>query len=189
MVTERINNLIAKAIINSNLGKDDFSALNNKIISIILKNTSTTINILSSKENFKLIENIDKEPDLILEGSPIAFINYFNDIDTANAIKISGDASLAEKFSNITQKININWEQIISEYTNDDVAFYSTKILKYIKTKKNEIEESFYRNSKEYFRDETNIIPSKDEIRDYIQEVDNLSNKIEVIEAKLKKTK
>ena len=189
MVTERINNLIAKAIINSNLGKDDFSALNNKIISIILKNTSTTINILSSKENFKLIENIDKEPDLILEGSPIAFINYFNNIDTADAIKISGDASLAEKFSNITQKININWEQIISEYTNDDVAFYSTKILKYIKTKKNEIEESFYRNSKEYFRDETNIIPSKDEIRDYIQEVDNLSNKIEVIEAKLKKTK
>ena len=189
MVTERINNLIAKAIINSNLENDDFSALNNKIISIILKNTSTTINILSSKENFKLIENIDKEPDLILEGSPIAFINYFNDIDTVNAIKISGDASLAEKFSNITQKININWEQIISEYTNDDVAFYSTKILKYVKTKKNEIEESFYRNSKEYFRDETNIIPSKDEIRDYIQEVDNLSNKIEVIEAKLKKTK
>ena len=187
MVIERINNLIAKAIINSNLENDDFSALNNKIISIILKNTSTTINILSSKENFKLIENIDKEPDLILEGSPIAFINYFNNIDTANAIKISGDASLAEKFSNITQKININWEQIISEYTNE--AFYSTKILKYIKTKKNEIEESFYRNSKEYFRDETNIIPSKDEIRDYIQEVDNLSNKIEVIEAKLKKTK
>ena len=61
--------------------------------------------------------------------------------------------------------------------------------MKYIKTKKNEIEESFYRNSKEYFRDETNIIPSKDEIYDYIQEVDNLSNKIEVIEAKLKKTK
>ena len=55
--------------------------------------------------------------------------------------------------------------------------------------KKSEIKESLYRNSKEYFRDETDIIPTKDQINNYIKNVDNLKNKIEVLEASLKKTK
>tara|TARA_A100001015_G_scaffold100185_1_gene111267 strand:+ start:244 stop:813 length:570 start_codon:yes stop_codon:yes gene_type:complete len=189
MVTDKINELIGKAIDNSNLEKKDFLALNNKTISIILKNTSTILYIVSQEEKFKLVEEIDNEPDLVLEGSPIAFINYINNLDTASSIKISGDASLAESFSNITQKIDINWEQIISEYTNDDIAFYSSKIFEFIKSKKEEITESFYRNAKEYFRDETDVVTSKKEINKYIEDVDNLKNKIEVMEVKLRNKK
>ena len=189
MVTDKINELIEKAIDNSNLEKNDFLALNNKTISIILKNTSTILYIVSQEEKFELVEEIDNEPDLVLEGSPIAFINYINNVDTVSPIKISGDASLAESFSNITQKIDINWEQIISEYTNDDIAFYSSKIFEFIKSKKEEITESFYRNAKEYFRDETDVITSKKEINKYIEDVDNLKNKIEVMEVKLRNKK
>ena len=87
MVTDKINELIEKAIDNSNLEKNDFLALNNKTISIILKNTSTILYIVSQEEKFKLVEEIDNEPDLVLEGSPIAFINYINNLDTASSIK------------------------------------------------------------------------------------------------------
>ena len=148
MVTEKINKLIYTAIENSNLEKNDFSTLNNKIISIVLSNTSTILYIVSLEGRFKLLEDIEKEPDLVLEGSPIAFINYFNNIGSGSTIKISGDASLAESFSNIMQKIQIDWGQIIAEYTNDETAFYSQKILKFFQSKKSEIKESFYRNSK-----------------------------------------
>ena len=188
MVTEKINKLIYKAIENSNLEKKDFSTLSNKIISIVLSNTSTTLYIISVEGRFELLEEIEKEPDLVLEGSPIAFINYFNNIGSSSTIKVSGDASLAESFSYIMQKIQINWEQIIADYTNDDTAFYSQKILEFFQSKKSEIKESFYRNSKEYFRDETDIIPTKVQINNYVQDVDNLKNKIEVLEASLKKT-
>ena len=189
MVTEKINKLIYKAIENSNLEKKDFSTLSNKIISIVLSNTSTTLYIISLEGRFELLEEIEEEADLVLEGSPIAFINYFNNIGSGSSIKVSGDASLAESFSYIMQKIQINWEQIIADYTNDDTAFYSQKILEFFQSKKSEIKESFYRNSKEYFRDEIDIIPTKDQINNYIQNVDNLKNKIEVLEASLKKTK
>ena len=72
MVTEKINKLIYTAIENSNLEKNDFSTLNNKIISIVLSNTSTILYIVSLEGRFKLLEDIEKEPDLVLEGSPIA---------------------------------------------------------------------------------------------------------------------
>jgi len=56
-----------------------------------------------------------------------------------------------------------------------------------MKNKKNEIEESILRNTREYIRDETNILPSKEQIDNYINDVDNLRNKIDFLEAKLKK--
>ncbi len=118
MIIEKINKFISLAIENSNLEKQDFSSLNGKKITIILSNTSTIINIKINDENIMLQESNDIEPDLSLEGSPIAFINYFNNIDTDNSIKISGTASLAEKFSNVAEKINIDWEQIIAELYN-----------------------------------------------------------------------
>ena len=58
-----------------------------------------------------------------------------------------------------------------------------------IKSKKEEITESFYRNAKEYFRDETDVVTSKKEINKYIEDVDNLKNKIEVMEVKLRNKK
>ena len=67
---------------------------------LILSNTSTVINIKINDETIILQESNEEEPDLSLEGSPIAFINYFNNIDTDSSIKISGAASLAENFSN-----------------------------------------------------------------------------------------
>ena len=189
MIIEKINKFLEVAIEHSNLDKKEFSTLNGKIISIILSNTSTVIYISLYESNIKILEDKEVEPDLILEGSPIAFLNYLNNIGESHSIKISGNASLAEKFSQIVSKINIDWEQIISEYTNDEFAFYSSKFMNFFKSKTIEIEESLLRNSKEYFRDETDILPSKEDINDYIEDVDDLKNKIEVIEVKFNKIK
>ena len=86
-------------------------------------------------------------------------------------------------------KINVDWEQIVAEYTSDSVGFYSAKIYNFFNHKKIEIEESLLRNAKEYVRDETDIIPSKESINNYIKDVDSLRNKIELVDAKLKKIK
>jgi len=189
MIIEKVNEFISLAIENSNIEKKEFFLLRKKKIAIVLSNTSTVIHINILDDTIVLSEGNESEFDLTLEGSPIAFLNYFNNIGDENSIKISGEASLAESFSNIVKKINIDWEQIISEYTNDDVAFYSSRFFSFFKNKAKEIEGSFVRNMKEYIRDETDIIPSKDSINNYIDEVDNLKNKIEVLDIKLKKVK
>ena len=189
MIIEKINKFISLAIENSNLERQDFSSLDGKNILIILSNTSTVINIKIRGETIILQEINEEEIDLSLEGSPIAFINYFNNVDTDSSIKISGAASLAENFSNLASKINIDWEQIIADYTNDDIAYYSVKISESLKQKSNEVKESITRNLKEYIRDETDIIPSKESINSYIRDVDTLRNKIEMIDAKLKRVK
>ena len=58
-----------------------------------------------------------------------------------------------------------------------------------MKKKSGDVKESFIRNLKEYIRDETDIIPSKESINSYIRDVDNLRNKIEMLDVKLKRVK
>ena len=64
-----------------------------------------------------LQESNDVEPDLSLEGSPIAFINYFNNIDTDNSIKIFGNPNL-----------KINKKIVIKDYLKDHRVFMTSVI-------------------------------------------------------------
>ena len=65
----------------------------------------------------------------------------------------------------------------------------SSKFFSLLKNKANEVEDSLFRNLKEYIDDETDIIPSKDSINKYVKDVDSLRNKIEVMDVKLNKLK
>lgn len=187
MIIEKLNRFISSALDSSDLDEKELKPLDKKNIAIKLRNTSTVIYIEIVEGKILLSEKIEGEPHLILEGSPISFVNYFNNISSDHNIKISGQALLAEHFSKIFKKINIDWEQVISEYTNDEFAFYANKIFCEIKNKKNEVENSILRNTREYIRDETNILPSKEQIDNYINDVDSLRNKIDFLEAKFKK--
>ena len=187
MIIEKLNRFISSALDSSDLDEKELKPLDKKNIAIKLSNTSTVIYIEIVEGKILLSEKIAGEPHLILEGSPISFVNYFNNISSDHNIKISGQALLAEHFSKIFKKINIDWEQVISEYTNDEFAFYANKIFCEIKNKKNEVENSILRNTREYIRDETNIFPSKEQIDNYVNDVDSLRNKIDFLEAKFKK--
>ena len=189
MVISKINNLISKAIENSNLEEKDFKPLDGKLILIDLQNTSTKIYLKVESDLVFIIEKVESEPNLVLEGSPIGFFNYINNLGDDHNIKITGKASLAESFSNLAEKINIDWEGMISEYTNDEVAFYSSKIFQTMNSRKNEIKKSLERNLKEYFKDETDIIPSKKSVNNYVQDVDKIRKKLDLLEAKFQRIK
>ena len=189
MVINKINFLLSKAIENSNLEKKDFKPLDGKLILIDLQNTSTQIHLMVENGSIYITEEVTSEPNLVLEGSPIGFFNYINNLGDDHNIKITGKASLAENFSNLTEKINIDWEGMISEYTNDDVAFYSSKIFEFVSNRKNEIKKSVERNLKEYIKDETDIIPSKQSVNNYVQDVDNVRKKLDLLEAKFQRIK
>jgi ubiquinone biosynthesis protein UbiJ len=72
---------------------------------------------------------------------------------------------------------------------NDDVAFYSSKIFEYVKTRREEVGSSIERNIKEYLKDETDIIPTKEEITNYVSDVDKVRQKLDLLTAKLNKIK
>ncbi|MEC7885885.1 MAG: hypothetical protein VX544_03780 [Pseudomonadota bacterium] len=46
--------------------------------------------------------------------------------------------------------------------------------------------DSFHRNVKEYFNEESNIVPNKYEIEKYIKDSDKLRNKIELLDKRCK---
>ena len=58
-----------------------------------------------------------------------------------------------------------------------------------MKTRREEVGSSIERNIKEYLKDETDIIPTKEEITNYVSDVDKVRQKLDLLTAKLNKIK
>ena len=58
-----------------------------------------------------------------------------------------------------------------------------------MKTRREEVGSSIERNIKEDLKDETDIIPTKEEVKNYISDVDKVRQKLDLLAAKLNKIK
>ena len=186
MVLENLTSLVNSSLKYSNIKDDILIKNNNKVICIKLKNTKTTIFIVIRDGTLIFQDSHIEEPDLLIEGSPINLLSYIKNYDKSTDIKIHGDILLAEDITLLSKNINIDWELLLSEHSSDAIAHYSFGFANMFKNNIKYFKDSFHRNVKEYFNEESNIVPNKYEIEKYIKDSDKLRNKIELLDKRYK---
>ncbi len=186
MVLENLTSLVNSSLKYSNIKDDILIKNNNKVICIKLKNTKTTIFIVIRDGTLIFQDSHIEEPDLLIEGSPINLLSYIKNYDKSTDIKIHGDILLAEDITLLSKNINIDWELLLSEHSSDAIAHYSFGFANMFKNNIKYFKDSFHRNVKEYFNEESNIVPNKYEIEKYIKDSDKLRNKIELLDKRCK---
>ena len=186
MVLENLTSLVNSSLKYSNIKDDILIKNNNKVICIKLKNTKTTIFIVIRDGTLIFQDSHIEEPDLLIEGSPINLLSYIKNYDKSTDIKIHGDILLAEDITLLSKNINIDWELLLSEHSSDAIAHYSFGFANMFKKNIKYFKDSFHRNVKEYFNEESNIVPNKYEIEKYIKDSDKLRNKIELLDKRCK---
>ncbi len=186
MVLENLTSLVNSSLKYSNIKDDILIKNNNKVICIKLKNTKTTIFIVIRDGALIFQDSHIEEPDLLIEGSPINLLSYIKNYDKSTDIKIHGDILLAEDITLLSKNINIDWELLLAEHSSDAIAHYSFGFTNMFKNNIKYFKDSFHRNVKEYFNEESNIVPNKYEIEKYIKDSDKLRNKIELLDKRCK---
>jgi len=186
MVLENLTSLVNSSLKYSNIKGDILIKNNNKVICIKLKNTKTTIFIVIRDGTLIFQDSHIEEPDLLIEGSPVNLLSYIKNYDKSTDIKIHGDILLAEDITLLSKNINIDWELLLSEHSSDAIAHYSFGFANMFKNNIKYFKDSFHRNVKEYFNEESNIVPNKYEIEKYIKDSDKLRNKIELLDKRCK---
>tara|TARA_B100000287_G_scaffold228089_1_gene215066 strand:- start:2410 stop:2994 length:585 start_codon:yes stop_codon:yes gene_type:complete len=186
MVLENLTSLVNSSLKYSNIKDDILIKNNNKVICIKLKNTKTTIFIVIRDGTLIFQDSHIEEPDLLIEGSPVNLLSYIKNYDKSTDIKIHGDILLAEDITLLSKNINIDWELLLSEHSSDAIAHYSFGFANMFKNNIKYFKDSFHRNVKEYFNEESNIVPNKYEIEKYIKDSDKLRNKIELLDKRCK---
>jgi ubiquinone biosynthesis accessory factor UbiJ len=121
-----------------------------------------------------------KEPDTIIHTSPLGLIrlsflpsskmrSLFND-----NIRISGDLELGQALKKVFDEMDIDWEGHLAHFTGDVAAFQIGKVLRKGLQFQEKCVEHLRQSTKAYLIHEVHMTPSKLEIDEFCEDVDEL---------------
>lgn len=100
-------------------------------------------------------------------------------------IEIKGDAHIASVFQNTLREIEIDWEELLSKYTGDAVAYQFGKSAKALHSFGQSLRQNLHQDMRDYLQDNIQASATQDEVDQFIQEVDNVRAKADRLEARL----
>ena len=169
---------------------DNCAALKGKIIALNLKGPALTLYFLPGTRDIQVLGEYAGEPDATIRGSVGGLMRLGASSDSASTlletdVEILGDLRSAEAFSQILSEASIDWEDILSKWIGDAAAFQVGSAFRSLNGWLKESTESVRLNTSEYLSEESRVLPAEAEVREYMDEVDDLSMAVDRLTARL----
>jgi ubiquinone biosynthesis protein UbiJ len=165
--------------------REKLVALSGKVIFFNIKNLG--IYVFPCARGVRLNSIYEGIVDVTLTGSLASFAKRGLYKDAAGTfpqgIEIEGDMELAQKFNRILLDSHIDWEEILSILTNDNIAHCMSDIIQYFKRFKISSQKNLQENITEYVQEEAKLLPSHGEVEDFFADIYILKNNVERLEA------
>lgn len=166
-------------------------ALHGKTLEMIISPLSIHFFITFEEQEIKLLASHEGLVDTIIHSSPLGLIrlsllpaskvrSLFND-----QIKIRGDALLGHAVKQLFDEIDIDWEGHLAQFTGDVVAYQVGNFVRKGMTMKQKIQTSMQHHVTDYLQEETQMLPTSEEVNNFFDDIDQLSLQIERIEARI----
>lgn len=165
------------------------SRLQGKVLEIIISPLEVNFFIGFNDGQIELLAHYDGGANTVIHSSPMGLIrlsflpaskarSLFND-----KIKISGDLELGQQIKQLFDEIEIDWEGHLAHFTGDVIAYQVGSFFRQGAAFKQHFSESMQQNVTEYLQDELRLFPSREEIEDFLKEVDALAIEVERLQA------
>jgi len=139
-----------------------------------------------------LIEEADDEldPDVEIKMSVKSLPDYLMGVDQDKLIKygsieVIGDTHVASVMQNTLREVEIDWEEIISKYTGDAVAYQLGKGMRALHTFGEHLCDNLRQDVRDYLQDNVQVSATQDEVDHFIQQVDVTRAQVDRLEARL----
>lgn len=164
-------------------------ALNGKVLEMIITPLNVNFFIQFLDGEMLLLDKYDGHADTIIHSNPIGLIrlsllppsqarSLFND-----KIRMSGDIELGQNVKKLFDEMDIDWEGHLAHFTGDVVAHQIGSFIRKGMEFKNQLSESMRYNVTEFLQEELRVIPSRNELEDFFNDVDDLSLSVERLQA------
>ena len=112
------------------------SRLQGKVICFEMTEIDLALYLFPHNQGLQVQYIYEGTPDTTLSGSPLAFINMGLGDSTQSLFsgetRISGDIELGQRFKRILDQLDLDWEEWLSHYTGDLVAFKAGSMIRHI---------------------------------------------------------
>ncbi len=186
--------------INAWLKLDDealprFAELDGKIIRLHITGFDLNLYFFPSASGIQVLGNYPSEEnggivDSTIHGSPMALIRLGTSSNAGETmlksdVEIDGDMRVAEKFSAILKEVDIDWEELLSKLVGDIIAHQAGQVARGATSWFKETAEAMKLNTAEYISEESKLSPTDAEVRDHIDQVDDVHMGVDRLAARI----
>ncbi len=167
-----------------------FKGLEDKVIKVTLTPVSSPLYFLFTNYMVSVQNQLTGEPDAAIECTLFDFMSLPLNRTLPTSL-IEGDRALAMQFIDGLCGLDIDWEEHLSHYTGDLVAFKIGHGVRSFFEQKQTTKNNLGETVKEYLQFEINTLPTQSQVKHFAQEVqqtqddvDQLALRIEALLAK-----
>lgn len=172
---------------------EKFSALQGKTLAFEFTDLDLTLYLFPHTEGVQVQYLFDGQADTTLQGTALAFINMSlgdsSDSFFSGEVRIKGDIELGQRFKRILDQLDLDWEEWLSNYTGDLVAFKAGSLIRNLSSWGKATLRTIQLDVSEYLQDEGQINPREDEIEDFTNKINELRDHTARLEARILRLK
>lgn len=165
------------------------ATLNGRVLHMIISPLNVGFYIQFVDGEIFFLEEYAGSVDTTIQSSPLGFIrlsvlpaskvrSLFND-----DIRISGDVELGQQVKQIFDGMDIDWEGHLAQFTGDAIAHQLGSFVRKGMAFKQHVGESMRQNITGFLQEEYQALPSREEVSDFFNDVDELSLDVERLSA------
>ena len=189
MLLTALETTLNRNIANSSSARSLCARLAGKSLRLQLTGLPFEILLRAESDRIQLSTDSDHTADAILSGSPIGLLALAQQTSTASlsgtSVRITGDAEVAQAFSQLLKQIKPDLEEELSRIMGDVAAHQVGNTVRSVFGFGRRLGDTLLQNIGEYLSEEGRDIPSKTEAEEFIRDVDTLRDDAERFEARL----
>lgn len=173
-----------EAALNGYLRQDAASrarmrGLQGKAVAVELRALNITLYFEVEPDQVRVHHRLDRSVDATLVGTPLDLLRAAASADDAGTaasgtVEIRGDTEIAQAFSTLLTAAEIDWEENLSRACGDTVAHKTFRALRELRRWSLGTLRSLEEDTGDYLREEIRLLPDRDEIEAWSEEVDTL---------------
>jgi len=164
--------------------------LEGKILAVQITTPGITVFVMPMDDELRLMGNWDGEVDTRITGSLLALaqlgqkeIHNLKD----SGVTVMGDLSLLADMQRLMKNLDIDWEEILSQFTGDIIGHQTAQLIRakfgWVKDRAT----SAQRLTSEFLTEELKTLPGKPELVDFYRQVDDLRLAVDRAAARVEK--
>ncbi|VAW43814.1 Ubiquinone biosynthesis protein UbiJ [hydrothermal vent metagenome] len=183
-LSQTIESILNTAIRLDDMQGDAFKALEDKVIAVTLTPMDSPLYFIVTDAMVSVQTTLQGEPDAAIQTTLVDFASLPFNRHLPHA-KLSGNQTVAQDFITALCTLDIDWEEQLSHYTGDLIAFKVGHGIRSLLNTQTNINQTASQTVREYLQFELEAVPIRHQATRFYQEVNSITNEVNALEKRI----